>query len=91
MKYSPGRDASGKPLITGREAAIGLWLMAAATGLLLWTNPIVPPYTGRAAWLFSAFAQMFGLSGPAIAMWSFVALLLALSVMGWVGAGKQPR
>ncbi len=91
MKYAPSRDTNGKPLISGRDAAIGLCLMAAATGLLLWTNPVVPPYTGKFAWLFYTSAQMFGPSGPAIAMWLFVALLLVLGVMGWIGAGRQPR
>lgn len=91
MKYSPARDASGKPLINGKEAAIGLLGMAAVVGLMVWQNPIVPPYTGRLAWLFSLAAQLLGPSGPAIAMWLSVALLAGMGVMTWINAGRQPR
>lgn len=94
MKYSPGRDASGKPLISPKEAALGCWGMAICVVFLAWTewvNPTVPPYTGRSAWFYSLSAELLGAKGPSIVWWSFAALLFAGGALGWLGSKRTPR
>jgi hypothetical protein len=89
MKYSPLRNENGSPNITPTAAAyacIGFSTCAALFGLNLWIWPPNPPFHDRVAWMYSLGANLFGSQGPAIVMWIFAALLLALGVAAWARA-----
>jgi hypothetical protein len=91
MKYSPVRDASGRPTISPKDAAIGCWGFGVCVLLLGWNewrNPTTPPFTGRFAWLFSFSTEQLGPMGPSIAWFSLAALFLIFGLLAWTGAKK---
>ncbi len=86
MKYSPVRLASGRPLLTPREASYGLWGLAvvlALFGLNNWQTPPPQPFTGRLAWLFKFADSQWGQAGPALVIFAFAALLFILGLLLW--------
>jgi hypothetical protein len=87
MKYSPARDAAGRPLLKATEAAIGCWGVAICVALLAlveWKSPTHPPFTGRSAWIYQAATDLMGPRGPAVAWLVFSGLMISIGALTWI-------
>lgn len=91
MKYSPVRNADGRPLLTAKEAAVGCWGFAMCIALFAfseWSHPKPAPYTGRLAWMYRAAAEQWGPQGPAMALLAGAVLMLVIGAIAWAGAKR---
>lgn len=64
------------------QASLGLGACAILLGVVNWTDPPSPPFTGRWSWLQAAAYNAFGIHGPAI-------LWLAIGVLFVIGGGLR--
>ena len=94
MKYSPWRSEDGTPLpIAPRDLLIGVVAIACLFfygGWVMWTEPPLPPFTGRMAWFYSVASAMFDQRGPAYLFWGLGVAMLALALANWFRLRAKP-
>ncbi len=94
MKYSPWRSEDGTPLpMAPRELVIGLVAIAGLCfygGWLQWTDPPLPPFTGRMAWFHAMASAMLGQRGPAYISLGLGVAFLALALANWFRLKAKP-